>query len=95
LLQVIVLAMVVAMSFPSGRFRPTNGDPDFPSDQSGDAFPPPAPPPGGSRLAAFDGTNPNGQWRLFVIDDRSGDAGFIKGGWSLQLTARIKRPTRW
>lgn len=75
----------------SGAFRPTNGSADFPGDGSRDFFPPPAPPPGDSELSAFDGTNPNGQWRLFVFDDFSPRAGFFADGWSLEITARIKK----
>jgi hypothetical protein len=31
----------------------------------------------------FDGTNPNGSWNLFVVDDAGGDTGNITGGWCL------------
>jgi subtilisin-like proprotein convertase family protein len=78
-------------SLITGTFRPTNGDPDLNGDESGDDFPPPAPEPGGSALSVFDGMNPNGEWQLFVVDDRSGDAGFFGDGWSLVITARIKK----
>lgn len=75
----------------SGAFQPTNGDPDINGDDSVDDFPPPAPQPGGSQLSVFDGTNPNGEWRLFVVDDRSADNGFFREGWSLVITARVKK----
>ena len=51
------------------------------------AFPPTAPTgPFGSVLANLKGTDPNGAWSLYVLDDRTGDAGVIAGGWSLDLT---------
>jgi Ca2+-binding RTX toxin-like protein len=50
-------------------------------------FPSPAPAgPYGATLGTFNGTTPNGVWKLFVIDDTSSATGSIGGGWSLQLT---------
>ncbi len=40
--------------------------------------------PYGSSLSVFNGTNPNGTWKLYVIDDASGDRGTITG-WSLTI----------
>jgi hypothetical protein len=75
----------------SGTFRPANGDPDFSGDESGDEFPPPAPEPGDSQLSVFDGMNPNGEWQLFVVDDQISSAGFFGDGWTLEITARVKK----
>ncbi len=65
----------------NGVYKPTNyGLPDD------DVFEAPA--PGGptiTNLAGFNGTNPNGQWHLFVVDDHGLDAGAIAGGWSLDF----------
>lgn len=36
-------------------------------------------------LSAFNGTNPNGTWNLFVVDDAAGDSGSI-GTWRLVFT---------
>jgi Ca2+-binding RTX toxin-like protein len=63
----------------SGTYRPT----DY---QVGDTFPTPAPAgPYGTALSAFNGTNPNGAWQLFVQDDTGWDSGSIAGGWSLTI----------
>ncbi|MCF3568599.1 Ig-like domain-containing protein [Planktothrix agardhii 1807] len=63
----------------SGTYRPT----DY---EVGDTFPTPAPAgPYGTALSAFNGTNPNGAWQLFVQDDFSLDGGAIAGGWSLTI----------
>ena len=63
----------------SGTFRPTNFG-------TGDVFPAPAPGlPHGAALAAFNGSNPNGTWSLFVVDDAGGDLGSFAGGWSLSF----------
>lgn len=73
-------ALPNAAALVSGNFKPT----DY---ESGDAMPAPA--PAGvrsSQLAAFGGTDPNGNWSLYVVDDSTGDAGAINGGWELDLT---------
>jgi subtilisin-like proprotein convertase family protein len=63
----------------SGTFRPTNIG-------AGDAFPAPAPgPPHGTVLADFNGSDPNGAWSLYVVDDAGADRGSIAGGWSLSF----------
>jgi len=64
----------------SGTFKPTN-------IATGDPFPAPAPAPsGGSALSVFNGTNPNGTWSLYVLDDESTDSGNLAGGWELNIT---------
>jgi subtilisin-like proprotein convertase family protein len=64
-----------------GTFQPTNAG-------GADSFPVSAPPAtGASTLTAFDGTNPNGTWKLYVADDASGDTGALNGGWALQITS--------
>jgi hypothetical protein len=69
-------ALPDATTFGSGRYRPT----DHPGP---DDFVEPAPPPGGSSLSAFDGTDPRGVWRLYAIGP------FLNPGvissWSLDL----------
>jgi subtilisin family serine protease len=61
----------------SGTYRPTN---------NGAAFLSPAPGgPYGSSLSVFNGSPAAGTWRLFVLDDTSGDSGSLRE-WSLVLT---------
>ena len=66
---------------PSGRYKPTD------IDQGADSWPSPAPAPSGTGLDAFKDTNPNGNWRLWVVDDAAGAAGKIEG-WSLNIQMR-------
>ncbi len=62
----------------SGTFKPTNFG-------TGDAFPGPAPAPGGtSPLSVFNRTNPNGTWNLYAVDDNGQDMGQISA-WSLSF----------
>lgn len=68
-----------SVTFQSGVYKPT----DF---EANDNFPPPAPAsPHSSTLAVFNGTDANGAWRLFVVDDTGQDAGFLVSGWSLTV----------
>lgn len=63
----------------TGTFRPT----DY---VAGETMPAPAPAgPYSSTLAAFNGTNPNGTWQLYVADDTNPDSGSLSG-WGLQIT---------
>jgi subtilisin-like proprotein convertase family protein len=49
-------------------------------------FPAPAPSiPYATNLSNFIGSNPNGTWSLFVIDDTSLNVGAISNGWSLNV----------
>jgi hypothetical protein len=66
----------------SGTFQPTNGN-----TTGLDNFPAPAPIASGARLSRFNGTDPNGTWSLFVMDQGVGNTGTIAGGWSLVITA--------
>jgi hypothetical protein len=70
-----------ATALAAGVFKPTNID-------AGDTFPTSAPDPSGAAgaLSAFDGTNPNGTWQLYVVDDEGTDTGDFSGGWNLQIT---------
>jgi hypothetical protein len=73
----------------SGTFQPNGGAGSFPA-------PAPSPQPNGSALAAFNGTDPNGTWRLFVADFQipvPNSTGTIAGGWSLRITTANGVPT--
>ena len=66
----------------SGTYRPTNHGGGV------DVFPDPAPAVQDNTTlgGAFAGRDPNGTWRLFVVDDTSGDLGQLAGGWSVTIT---------
>jgi hypothetical protein len=34
---------------------------------------------------------PNGFWKLYVFDDEEVSRGQFDGGWTIQITARVKR----
>jgi subtilisin-like proprotein convertase family protein len=73
-----------AVPITTGTYKPTEGG------AASDAFSEPAPAaPYGSTLSVFNGTNPEGTWSLYVMDDRAINTGSISGGWrlSLQTTA--------
>jgi subtilisin-like proprotein convertase family protein len=69
----------------SGTFQPANhpGTPD--------PFPGAPTPSGDVALSTFNGSNPNGTWRLFVVDDDAGSVGAFSGGWDLKITAKGKK----
>ncbi len=75
--------MPLESQLTSGTFKPTTNTFSF-------SYPPPAPATNqimGASLANFKNTDPNGVWKLFVVDDYPSDAGIITGGWTLTITA--------
>src|SRR5262249_6286523 len=73
-------------SLTRGTYKPTNiSEPNDPP--TGNL---PSPPPTVSAnttlAAAFNGTDPNGTWKLYVADDASAESGSISGGWSITIT---------
>ena len=65
----------------SGTYKPTDFAP-------GDTFYPPAPAgPYGVDLSVFRGTDPNGDWKLFILDDQGQDTGILAGGWRLTFVS--------
>jgi len=62
-------------------YNPSNSD-----GGDGDVFPEPAPAPSGNTLlSVFDGTDPEGVWKLFIIDDAETEIGALAQGWTLSL----------
>ena len=51
----------------------------------------PAPAPSGPYASSFDiftGTDPNGTWKLYIVDDTVKDGGELRDGWRLDIWAR-------
>jgi len=75
----------------SGSYKPTNyGRSSLdacPTEPDPDLWPTAPASPYGSTLSVFDNTNPNGTWKLYIVDDCAGDAGALSGGWSLTFAA--------
>ncbi|MGH2672886.1 MAG: hypothetical protein ACRDHC_07910 [Actinomycetota bacterium] len=69
----------------SGSYRPTREKRCCRFDGTAPA----PPPPHAAALSAFDGTDPNGTWSLFVFDDGVGDQGAFSGGWSLEISTAV------
>jgi subtilisin-like proprotein convertase family protein len=71
----------------TGFFKPTNhGD--------SDNIPLPAPlGPYVTSLSELNGTDANGTWSLFVIDDAKVDTGIMAGGWSMVLAWEVTPPS--
>jgi hypothetical protein len=67
-------------------YRPTDYAP-------GDSLPAPAPATTAATLSGFNGTDPNGIWSLYVIDQVPGGTGVVSGGWSMMI-ATVNRPAR-
>ena len=66
----------------SGTVRPSN----FGQDQ--DFFAAPAPTaPYATNLSIFNGSDPNGSWSLYIMDDAEKDSGSVAGGWRLMISA--------
>ena len=70
-----------------GTYHPVN----YPT--LSDPFPAPSAPyapiltPYATNLSVFNGTDPNGAWQLYVVDDSSQNIGTIAGGWSLTISS--------
>ncbi len=90
----------------SGTYKPTKGttpfcnafvDPrclGYEDDPVPNSWPSPAPAlsVSGSQLSGFDGKDPNGTWKLYVIDDTQFAVGTLAGGWSLDIDTGTTPP---
>ena len=77
-------SLPIDSALTSGTFKPTRQNPTL-------SFEFPGPAPAGSSsapaaLSVFNGTDPNGTWNLFVVDESSPDSGTIARGWSMDVT---------
>ncbi len=88
-----------AANFPtttaaSGIYKPFNGDGPVSIEPGGiDVFPAPGPGSqnyGAANLDVFNGTNPNGVWKLYVVDDEVGDTGGMST-FTLDVTTTTSR----
>src|SRR5204862_4318482 len=80
------LSLPDATQITTGTYKPTNIG-------GGDTFISPAPgSPYAASLSVFNGTDPNGLWSLYIVDDAAGDEGSLAGGWSLSLTTDTNAP---
>lgn len=76
---------------PAGTFQPSNyagfvtpepgGQDNFPMAGGLMSYP--------TSLAVFNGTNPNGQWKLYVVDDQVIDRVNLPSGWSIDITSAV------
>jgi subtilisin-like proprotein convertase family protein len=78
-----------ASTLQSGSFRPTN------ATGAAISFNDPAPSANASAaLSVFDGTDPNGTWRLFAQDDDAPTGIGFFDSWALEITAKAKKRKR-
>jgi len=70
----------------TGTYKPTNIDLG-----AADFFVPPAPAgPWGTTMSVFNGTDPNGPWSLYIVDDQGLDSGNLASGWRLNIASAVQ-----
>jgi subtilisin-like proprotein convertase family protein len=75
-------SLPVSGQISSGTYSPSN------YEAAPDNFPAPGPGSilaGNTPLSAFNGTNPNGTWSLYIVDDGAPDSGTLLNGWLLNI----------
>ncbi len=82
----------------TATYAPVNCADSFDINSGTDIFAAPAPqPPYNVGLGAFTGTDPNGVWNLYIVDDyypqTPPESGTVSGGWSLSITTTSPNPT--
>lgn len=85
-------------AWAAGTYKPTSyyaAGTAFPAPGPGTAHAHPGPASGGTATfsSVFGGTNPNGDWKLFVGDFAEFDAGNISGGWTLEILPPVALPS--
>ncbi len=80
-------SQIVSGSYKPSQYGTVNFTNNFGGTVSINTTNPPPSPPYGTNLAAFNGSNPNGLWSLYVFDSSPGDDGIILGGWSMAISA--------
>jgi subtilisin-like proprotein convertase family protein len=74
----------------SGSVAPSFGDLGCPFIPEEASLPEPAPEaPYDKTLSTFNGSEANGQWKLYMIDFFDDEVGVVDGGWSLEITTGI------
>lgn len=77
---------------PAGTFKPTNfagaltatepgGQDNFPTAGGLMSYP--------TDFAIFNGSNPNGDWKLYVVDDQVIDNNSLPNGWSIDIQSSV------
>lgn len=76
---------------PAGTYQPSNflgfatpepnGQDNFPNAGGLMSYP--------TDFNIFNGTNPNGDWKLYVVDDQVIDTGSLPNGWSIDITSSV------
>lgn len=80
-------ALPDATALENGAFKPGNYG-------GADTYPSLGVAPTSAKLADLKGGNPNGEWRLFVVDDAVVNEGAFSGGWDLVLTVKLAKKKR-
>lgn len=77
-----------------GTYKPTSAFFGFGFDPPAPVAPYPTSGPASSDsfMSVFGGANPNGPWKLYVMDGAGGDEGQIAGGWSLDIATAAPTP---
>jgi subtilisin-like proprotein convertase family protein len=68
----------------TGAYKPGNYG-------AADTYPSLGTSPTAAILSLLDGGNPNGEWRLYVVDDAATNLGAFSGGWDLVLTVKLEK----
>ena len=70
--------LILPGSYRPANYLDVNEGPDF--------YPPPAPAgANATQLSAFFGSDPNGVWSLYIVDDHGRDGGSLTNGWVLDF----------